>query len=54
VFLDPVGTELEVELVGKRYTGRIVEEPLIPMDATRRRMKMDARQCIEEKRKLMI
>ena len=50
-YLDPVGSELEVELIGKKYKARIVEEPLIPMDAMRRRMKKSADQCIAEKLK---
>ncbi|XP_066932255.1 dimethylglycine dehydrogenase, mitochondrial-like [Clytia hemisphaerica] len=50
-YLDPVGSQLEVELVGKKYKCTIVEEPFIPMEASRRRMKKTVQQCMDEKRK---
>ena len=38
-FLDPIDTEVEIELVGKKYKATVVPEPLIPMEAARRRKK---------------
>ena len=37
IFQD-IGTEVEVELVGKRYKGTVTKEPLVPLEAARARM----------------
>ena len=37
IFQD-IGTEVEVELVGKKYKGTVTKEPLVPLEAARERL----------------
>lgn len=38
VWLRDPGNEVLVELMGKKYKGTVVPEPLVPMEATRARL----------------
>lgn len=38
IWLKDPGNEVLVELVGKKYKGTVVPEPLVPMEATRARL----------------
>lgn len=37
IFQD-IGTEVEVELVGKKYKATVTKEPLVPLEAARERL----------------
>lgn len=39
VALNSVGQEVQVELLGKKYTATVVQEPLVMTEPTRNRMK---------------
>ncbi len=38
LILEEVGTEVEVELIGKKYKATVVQEPLVQMESTRTRL----------------